>query len=76
MTIDAKHDAYICFKLMYLQSKCLYIWLHMAIYTHICIILVPESCSETYSQCIYTQEARCTLHPAGTATVHQTTQLP
>ena len=36
-------DAYICLKVLY-ASKYLYIWLHIAIYTHICTILAPKRC--------------------------------
>ena len=36
-----QQDAYICLKVLY-ASKYLYIWLHIAIYTHICTILAPE----------------------------------
>ena len=34
-------EAYIYLQVLY-ASKYLYIWLHIAIYTHICTILAPE----------------------------------
>ena len=38
-----QNDVCIDLKLVYI-SKCLYIWLYMAIYTHICILLAPKRC--------------------------------
>ena len=39
-----QQNAYICFQVLYV-SKYLYIWLNIAIYTHICTILVPKRCA-------------------------------
>ena len=36
-----KQDTCICLQVLY-ASKCLYIWLYIAIYTHICTLLAPE----------------------------------
>ena len=46
----------------------MYIWLHMAIYTHICTILAQEV-HKTSSQRIHTQEASVRYTKLDTATV-------
>ena len=65
-----QQDAYICFQVLY-ASKYLYIWLHIAIYTHICTILVPRGMRDQFivhsqaSKLVCTTQVRC-----------NTTQLP
>ena len=56
MHIQVQHYVCICFQFVY-ACRFMYIWLYMAIYTHIYNILAPKRCARPFSQHIHTQEA-------------------
>ena len=65
-----KQDSYIYLQVLY-ASKYLHVWLHIAIYTHICTILLPERCARPIYSTFTAKKLVCT-----TQVWFSATQLP